>query len=206
MSKGLNVYPLTRYAQMVSEDALKGILNSFSCPLNAEVEGFLKGKALQSSRLGVSQTYLVFDDATDDLLGYYTLVLKSYCVKGARLNSANRRLISRFAEEDANGNLNAAVYLIAQVGKNYAVDPVSRIAGSELLAMALDEFRVIKGRVGGKLVMVERESDRPKLFDFYNRNGFKSWTNRTNDKDGMVYDQMFAVLNDKQPPTGGPGS
>lgn len=50
--------------------------------------------------------------------------------------------------------------------------------------------------------MVERESDRPKLLDFYNRNGFKSWTSRTNEKDGMVYDQMFAVLNDKST-TGG---
>ena len=45
--------------------------------------------------------------------------------------------------------------------------------------------------------MVERESDRPKLLEFYNDNGFKSWTTRRNAKDGMVYDQMFAVLDGK---------
>ena len=65
-----------------------------------------------------------------------------------------------------------------------------------MLARAEDEFRSIKKRVGGKLVMVERESDRPKLLEFYNMNGFKSWTTRRNAKDGMVYDQMFAVLSD----------
>ena len=31
----------------------------------------------------------------------------------------------------------------------------------------------------------------------YNDNGFKSWTTRRNAKDGMVYDQMFAVLGSK---------
>ena len=54
-----------------------------------------------------------------------------------------------------------------------------------------------KKAIGGKLVMVERESDRPKLLEFYNDNGFKSWTTRRNAKDGMVYDQMFAVLDGK---------
>ena len=60
----------------------------------------------------------------------------------------------------------------------------------------------------GKLVMVEREADSPKLLEFYTKNGFKSWTRRINEKDGkkkVEFDQMFAVLND-EPPTGGPGS
>ena len=50
--------------------------------------------------------------------------------------------------------------------------------------------------------MVEREIDRPKLLAFYKNNGFKSWTMRLNEKDGVVFDQMFAELNDK-PSDGG---
>ena len=50
--------------------------------------------------------------------------------------------------------------------------------------------------------MVEREANRPKLQEFYNKNGFKSWTRRMNEKDGVEFDQMFAVLND-EPQTGG---
>ena len=91
----------------------------------------------------------------------------------------------------------AAVYLIAQIGKNFALPEEDQIEGSELLMAAMNVFCETKKAIGGKIVTVERESDRPKLLEFYNDNGFKSWTTRRNAKDGMVYDQMFAVLDGK---------
>ncbi len=160
--------------------------------MNGEVEGFLKTKARQSAKLSTSVTYLVWSDAQRELVGYFTLAQKAYSVQGTILSSSNRRLISRFAEEDNAGNFHAAVYLIAQLGKNFSVD--KRISGSELIGMALDEFRAIKSRVGGKLVMIEREDDRPKLLAFYQSNGFKSWTKRDDAKDKVCYDQMFAAI------------
>lgn len=81
-----------------------------------------------------------------------------------------------------------------------------RISGADLLLLALEKFRTVKSVIGGKLVMIEREDDRPKLRDFYKSNGFKSWTNRYSAKDRVTYDQMFTVLNDLLPPTGGSGS
>lgn len=198
MSAGLKTFSLTEYEANIGGEGLNEFLDSFSCPINPEVEHFLKHKAVLSAKLSSSQTYLVCSDTTGELLGYYTLVLKSYSVNGAKLSSANRRLVSRFAEADDAGNFNAAVYLIAQIGKNFAVAEKDRVAGGDLIANALDEFRAIKKRVGGKLVMIERESDRPKLLAFYAKNGFKSWTSRFNAKDGVTYDQMFTVLNDKK--------
>ena len=184
---------ISEWSAMFGDEALSKVLSTFSCPLNNEVENFLKYKAVVSSRLQTSQTYLVMSD-DGDLLGYYTLVLKSFSVVGTQLSGGNRRLISRFAQEDDAGNFHAAVYLIAQIGKNYAVEENKRISGSELIGMALDEFRAIKSRVGGKLVMVEREDDRPKLLTFYQANGFKSWSKRSDVKDNVCYDQMFATL------------
>ena len=198
MSAGLKTFSLTEYEANIGGEGLNEFLDSFSCPINPEVEHFLKHKAVLSAKLSSSQTYLVCSDTTGELLGYYTLVLKSYSVNGAKLSSANRRLVSRFAEADDAGNFNAAVYLIAQIGKNFAVAEKDRVAGGDLIANAPDEFRAIKKRVGGKLVMIERESDRPKLLAFYTKNGFKSWTSRFNAKDGVTYDQMFTVLNDKK--------
>ena len=194
MSMRTMVHSLTELAVRYGEDTIQNYLRTFSCPPNSEVEQFLRDKALTSAKLSTSQTYLVVDEATNILLGYYTLVLKSFSVKGSQLSSNNRRLISRFAEEDADGNFHAAVYLIAQIGKNFAVEADKRISGSELIGKALDEFRAIKSRVGGKLVMVEREDDRPKLLTFYQANGFKSWTKRSDAKDNVRYDQMFATL------------
>ena len=50
----------------------------FSCPLNKEVENFLRQKAIQSSRLGASVTYLVYDRKSSALLGYFTLLQKPF--------------------------------------------------------------------------------------------------------------------------------
>ena len=68
------------------------------------------------------------------------------------------------------------------------------LSGRELLQLAFAKLREVNDRIGGKIVLVERESDRPKLHAFYSANGFSSWNERTNARDGVVYDQMIAVL------------
>lgn len=199
MSSRLSLLTISEFEDTVGSDALADMLARFSCPLNKEVESYLKdsSRAVQSSQMSSSVTYLAFDSRSNDLLGYFTLMMKAYSVKSDALNSANKRLIRRFSEIDSSGNFTAAVYLIAQIGKNFALPEEDQIEGSELLMAAMNVFCETKKAIGGKLVMVERESDRPKLLEFYNDNGFKSWTTRRNAKDGMVYDQMFAVLDGK---------
>ena len=199
MSPRIRLLKISELEDAVGREALADTLARFSCPLNKEVESYLKdaSRAVQSSRMSSSVTYLAFDSRTNDLLGYFTLMMKAYSVRSDALNSANKRLISRFSEIDASGNFTAAVYLIAQIGKNFALPEEDQVEGSELLMAAMDVFCETKSAIGGKLVMVEREADRPKLLEFYNDNGFKSWTTRRNAKDGMVYDQMFSVLGGK---------
>ena len=199
MSSRLSLLTISEFEDTVGSDALADTLARFSCPLNKEVESYLKdfSRAVQSSQMSSSVTYLAFDSRSNDLLGYFTLMMKAYSVKSDALNSANKRLIRRFSEIDSSGNFTAAVYLIAQIGKNFALPEGDQIEGSELLMAAMNVFCETKKAIGGKLVMVERESDRPKLLEFYNDNGFKSWTTRRNAKDGIVYDQMFAVLDGK---------
>ena len=199
MSPRLSLLTISEFEDTVGSDALADTLARFSCPLNKEVESYLKdfSRAVQSSQMSSSVTYLAFDSRTNDLLGYFTLMMKAYSVRSDALNSANKRLIKRFSEIDSSGNFTAAVYLIAQIGKNFALPEDDQIEGSELLLAAMNVFCETKKAIGGKLVMVEREADRPKLLEFYTDNGFKSWTTRRNAKDGMVYDQMFAVLGGK---------
>ena len=197
MIEDLNVFPLMQYEAAIGEENLRFFLSGFSCPKNLEVEDFLRNKARQSAHRSSSATYLVCSDKRRELLGYFTIMTKAYSVNGKSLNSANRRLIERFAEPDENGNYHASVYLIAQIGKNFAIPESRRIEGHDLLALAIEKFETAKKILGGKLVMVEREVDRPMLLKFYNDNGFKSWTTRRNAKDGMVYDQMFSVLGSK---------
>ena len=193
--------PKSRRAREISETdycrkpAKNGIIGAFSPKGNYA----LKRKGW---------TYLVLDPQTYGVLGNFTLMIKAYLVESSQLSSKIRRLVERFSQVDKKGKFIVPVYLIAQLGKNFALPKEKQIAGVDLLKLAIDRFSRVKGELGGKLVMVEREADSPKLLEFYTKNGFKSWTRRINEKDGkkkVEFDQMFAVLND-EPPTGGPGS
>ena len=171
------------------------LFSGFACPLNQEVDDFLKIKAVQSNNLKASVSYLVVDPVTAELLGYFTLVLKPFTVHESKLSKSNIRLISRFAERnDETQTFTASVYLIAQIGKNYAVEANRRISGKDLLDLAFDKLRAAQDLVGGKMVMVEREADREKLHDFYAANGFKSWNARFDKRDNVQYDQMIRAL------------
>ena len=171
------------------------LFSGFACPLNKEVDDFLKNKAVQSNKLKASVSYLVVDSETAVLLGYFTLVLKPFTIHESKLSKTNIRLISRFAERnEETGSFTAALYLIAQIGKNYALPEDRRISGGDLMSLALDKLRAAQDLVGGKMVMVEREADREKLLSFYQANGFKSWNARFDKKDKVQYDQMIRVL------------
>lgn len=210
MSTRISLWKLTDFEKAVGEKLFADTLSCFSCPLNKDVEDYLKNpkRATNSSHMSSSVTYLVLDPQTYGVLGYFTLMMKAYSVESGQLSSKNRRLVERFSQVDKKGKFVVPVYLIAQLGKNFALPKEKQIAGVDLLKLAIDRFCKVKGEIGGKLVMVEREADCLKLLEFYAKNGFKSWTRRINEKDGkplVEFDQMFAVLND-EPPTGGPGS
>ena len=191
----LSVWRIDKFAKTVGEAVLSSTLSSFAIPLNSEVEDFIRKKALQATKLKSSISYLVIDEDLADVVGYFTLLVKPFTIQAASLSSKNRRLIARFAEENTEaGDYTASVYLIAQIGKNYAIEEPLQISGGDLLNMALDKLRAAQDLVGGKLVLVEREVDRAKLLEFYNANGFKSWNGRYDKKDQVQYDQMIRVL------------
>ena len=69
----------------------------------------------------------------------------------SKLSKTNIRLISRFAERnEETGLFTAALYLFAQIGKNYALPEDCRISGGDLISLALDKLRAAQDLVGGK--------------------------------------------------------
>ena len=154
----LSVWRIDKFAKKVGEAALSSTLSSFAVPLNSGVEDFIRNKALQATKLKSSISYLVVDEDLADVIGYFTLLVKPFTIQAMRLSSKNRRLIARFSEERTEtGDYTASVYLIAQIGKNYAIDEKLQISGGDLLDMALDKLRAAQDLVGGKLVLIERE-------------------------------------------------
>lgn len=185
---GYRVVNLKIFIETMGEDTVRSILSNFSCPLNPDVEHFLKKKAIEFARQGWAQTHLVFASFKGQwvLVGYFALANKYMQISAKRLgksSSSVRRRISKFATFDA--SLKCYILpapLIAQLGKNYHNGYNELISGDELLCEACDKIRRLQIDVGGKFAYLECE-DKPKLIDFYSRNGFCEFDQRLLDRD-----------------------
>ena len=99
------------------EDIFNKAAQNFSCPLNEDVEHFLKQTALTNQLMGISRTSLIYTNNKTEplLLGYYSLALQVLDLSNIS-SKTMRKKITGFKREN---KLGAAIYLIGQLGKNY---------------------------------------------------------------------------------------
>lgn len=170
----------------LGEDVAKDILSSFSCPLNLDVEYFLKHTAIEFAKQSISSTYLIMASYKDRyvLCGYFSLANKVFCISKDSLPSKSwKRRMARFGQFDkAVQRYTISAPLIGQLGKNYANDYNKLITGDELLKLALDKVREMQYIVGGKIVYLECEQ-KDNLIEFYQSNGFVNFGTRALDRD-----------------------
>ena len=185
---GYRVVNLKALVEELGEDAVKSILSNFSCPLNPDVEFFLSKKAIDFAKQGWAQTHLVFASYKGDwvLVGYFALANKYIRISAKRLGSASgslRRRISKFATYDSTlKSYILAAPLIAQLGKNFSNNYNELITGDELLEEACNKIARFQFDMGGRFAYLECE-DKPRLIDFYSRNGFCEFDIRKLDRD-----------------------
>ena len=144
---------------------------NFTCPLNLDVEHFLKATALHNQIMHISRTKLVTLPTSDKLtlVGYYSLALQVLDLDRITSNSL-RKKITGFKREN---KLGAAVYLIGQMGKNFHDDADKLITGKDLFLLAMQDILKAQQAVGGRIVVVECKND-DKLRKFYEDTlGFK---------------------------------
>ena len=182
---GYRVVNLKALIEELGEDAAKSILSNFSCPMNPDVEYFLLKKAIDFAKQGWAQTHLVFASYKKSivLVGYFALSNKTICVPAKNLSNSLKRRIAKFATHDSNVKAYMlSAPLIAQLGKNYTNSYNTLITGDELLEQACSKIGKIQFDLGGKFTYLECE-DKPKLVDFYTRNGFCEFDIRKLDRD-----------------------
>ena len=169
----------------LGEERTSEILSAFECPLNPDVQSFLREKAILFSRHGYASTYLVFASYQGSvvLIGYYALAMKAVVIKGSLLSSQWRDRLRRFAFYDSDlKQFTLSLPLIGQLGKNYAHRYDRLISGDDLLGIACETVREIQLMSSGKMVYLECEDVLP-LTSFYERNGFFRFANRNLDGD-----------------------
>lgn len=196
-------FNLSDLTDMLGEDDVKSILSSFSCPMNKDVEDFIRNKAIEFSKRGFAKTHLVFwvsDDQTEkEFVGYYTVASKVIKVeKKAVSKSVGKRLRAQGINSHDDNEYIVPAPLIGQLGKNYADGNNCLISGNELLTLAVEKVKLVQNEIGGRFVYLECE-EKEKLLEFYQENGFKIFGKRLLDRDETGIDgeyliQLFAIL------------
>ena len=162
----------------LGEDELLQILSEFSCPLNPDVERFLKDSSIEFAKKNQSVTYLVFSAIGGRLLGYFTLALKPLTVRGETVSNTVKRKLLRISELDQKSDTyTMSAYLIAQLGKNYSENDGKMITGAELLELAWDKIKTAQYMFGGMVTFLEAENEE-KLLSFYRNNRFSQFDTR----------------------------
>ena len=171
----------------LGEKETRNLLSDFTCPKNKDVETFLRSKAILMSKAGIAQTHLVFVEKEEKkcLVGYFALATKSFEIDftGRNLSHGMRGRLHNFATYDRGTKVNRInAILIGQLGKNYFNNYNKLIKGKALLNLACMKVKEAQKIAGGKVVYLECE-DKPKLTQFYERNGFIIFGKRPLDRD-----------------------
>ena len=171
-------------------------LSAFSCPANAEIETFLKNNAIEFAKRKLSITYLVTDIESGDLVAYFTLTHKAIDVADAGLSNTARKKAASYARLDpVSDSYNLSAFLLAQFGKNYAVDAVRRISGHDLMSLVYVVLRNIQRQIGGGAIFLDCDYDNPFLTDFYqNKENYRLFGERVSEIDNKRYLQFMRFL------------
>ena len=194
------VWNILDMVEEYGEDSVKEILSDFSCEterdgeivsLNPEIEHFIKNNAIQFARQKISVSYIVGDEDDGSVIGYFTIAHKPVEMPSDGLSKTTKKTMSRYAQlnEETKTYLLSG-FLIAQFGKNYAVDGGKRISGKELMRLASKELCDLQHRAGGGIEYLDCEAD-AKLINFYEGEGFRLFGERISEKDGKRYLQYM---------------
>lgn len=183
---GYRIASLAVMVEEIGEIEVANLLSGFSCPLNPDVENFLRHDAVVFAKQGIAATHLVFTSYKDQvvLIGYFTLASKTIAVKSSlKISTTLRRRVCKFGTyyPEIKQTLISAP-LIAQLGKNFSNGYNKLITGDELLQMACNRIMKTQQIVGGRIAYLECER-KQKLLDFYERNGFRQFSTRPLDQD-----------------------
>ncbi len=179
---GLN---LKEILNEIGEAEAKKMLSDFSCPLNPDVENYIRHTAIEFTKQGISSTYIILASYKDSyaIVGYFSLSNKVFCIDGDCLSSKWKRRLAKFGQYDKTiKRYILSAPLIGQIGKNFNHGYNKLITGDELLKLALDKVQEFQYIAGGKIVYLECE-EKPFLIDFYEQNGFVNFGKRYLDRD-----------------------
>ena len=191
---GIKIVNILDGMEELGEEALKADLSYFVSEKNPEIEEFIREKAIEFAKRKLSITYLITDTTDGVILGYFTLTHKSVILSGEGLSKTFQKKLAAFSRLDKDtGNYVVSAFLLAQLGKNYAVELDRRISGKRMMELVNNVLLDVQRRIGGGVLYLDCE-DTPKLKVFYSRENFKEFADRFSSEDKRKYIQFMRFL------------
>lgn len=194
----MNEYAVINILDMleaIGEKQVTEILSDFSCPINKEIEYFVRHNAIEFAQKKMSVTYFLMN-ADGEIAAIFTLAHKAVEIGNTDISSAMRRKLTRYAQlDEATNSYTVSAFLIAQFGKNYGVKGSTGLSGDFLMDHAFDILERVQRDIGGGIVYLECEN-RPKLLEFYqnDRNRFRIFGERYSVADQIKYIQLLRLF------------
>lgn len=186
-----SIVAVSQLIERHGEEMTARLLSGFSCPPNPEIEGFIRTRAIDFTKRSISITHIVFD-GNDRMVGYFTLACRPLTISPETVSrTVLKKIATHGAFDEESGRYTLSAFLIAQFGKNFAVDGGRGISGNELMGAAIDTIKDARKLIGGGVIFLEAE-DRQAVLDFYqnDRNRFRPFSTRVS-SDGTKYTQLL---------------
>ncbi len=191
----MNKYSIVNILDMIEiigEDKVTAVLSDFSCPLNTEIENFVRKNAIDFAKRKMSITHLIINEE-GKLAAIFALTHKAVEISSEGLSASPRKRLGRIAQLDQSTNsYTVSAFLIAQFGKNLNESVGNVPAGVQLMENAVKVLQKVQHDVGGGVMYLECE-DKQKLLSFYgnSQNGFRVFNERFSEADQTKYIQLL---------------
>lgn len=185
----LEVVPLKDIIEKHGEDSAQNILDTFESIIVSgketahDVEFFLKKKAIEFTKSGISATHLIFAPfkGKSILVGYFSIANKPLVIPSRHHKKLSNRIRSKIRRGGGVTEDKSTIvygYLIGQIGKNYSESckKANAISGKDILQSAYDHIKKASDITGGSIVYLEFE-DVQYLHDLYSDFGFATLEN-----------------------------
>lgn len=177
------------------EDRVAADLTSFSCAMNIDIQNFLQYKAIDFAKKRMSITYLVFDKESGEILGYFTLTHKVLYIPADGLSNTTRRRLERYGSLDKNTNSYLmSAFLLAQLGKNFALGEENRITGTDLMDCVDSILKDIQYRVGGGVVYLDSLDNRHLAHFYEDICSYRKFSERVSETNNTKYLQYLKFV------------
>ena len=156
-----------------AEDRLLLFLSNFSCSKNQDVQNFLTttDKCISFEKKNRSRTYLILNE-TNEVLGYFSLALKTLFAQKQSLTSSIRRKINpgKSISSISTDTDYYNVYLIGQIGRNDLFTSQD-LSLPDILSEIFSILTEAQTRIGGSSILIEVDNNE-RLINLYQEHGF----------------------------------